>query len=161
MGRADRIFGFPVVKELIQVLADSKLSLTRKTELVHGWLGWAKQFCAPIPLNRFVANGRYQIIWSGCSVSCLESTRMLHSAPEWAAYQVAMGRAREQRRAPRDRRDEHKQRRAIKYLDDLMPKLKLNPGDPKLLKKAWQRLVVLPEKQRKKYHALVGKDPVY
>jgi len=106
LNRVDRILGFPRALKLVALLG-SEVSVETKKRAVRHWLAWSHEFVAPcLPA------------WpGGLHESALWSAIWLHRQPEWDQYQRELAGGREERRAARDRTDEHKQRRARQWLE--------------------------------------------
>lgn len=155
--RVDRARGFPRVLKLIKILG-SPAALEHKKAAVEGWLAWARDFCAPRPPS--LIHGRMVILWSGCSIGYLLSTRYLHGSPEWEGYQRELRvRSEAKRKRPyRDRRQEKKVKRAMEALDKIVQEP--DTQEPKQLarriQQARKRILALPPELAQRYRGLMG-----
>lgn len=155
--RVDRARGFPRVMRLIEILG-SREPLECKKAAVEGWHWWARDFCAPRPPS--LIHGRMVILWSGCSIQYLPSTRHLQGSPEWARYQQDLrARSEAKRERPyRDRREEKRIKRAVEALDKIFEELR-DEQDPKKrarrITQARKRIDLLPSELAKRYRGQV------
>jgi hypothetical protein len=157
---ADQKDGFPRARELAAILADQSVDLETKKSKVHAWREWAWAYWAPISLERDGGT----LSWMGSHPDYVRSSQWLRGQPEYIAYETALAKAREGRRAPRvrDRREELRTKRAEAWLDaqliDRFPKAKA--AGPKALAKLMiqvtKRLEALPQDVAAKYRVLYG-----
>lgn len=153
--RKDAEFGEPKGQAIIRIL-ESDRPLEEKKRAVAAWLTWARHFCEPIPPLWPGA----KTIFSGCAIDCLPSVTRVKQGRLWKTYQAELAQEREARRPHRDRAEEHRLRRAAKYLDELAPMIAAarKSQDPKLTRledKARKRLALMNEETANGYWAHV------